>query len=112
MKRTIAATIAAIGVATGIAAPANATPEQDYVYFSILEDNGYHITSPVIAKRNAAIVCSTLRSGTPWRLVMTRIMAEADHDVDAAAVVLAASIVAYCPDQMPPELNTAAKKTA
>lgn len=108
MKKTIAAAVAAIGIATALAPAANATPEQDYIYFSLLENNGFHITRPTVAKQNADIVCSTLRAGTSWRIVMTRIMDEADYDLDTAALIMTASLVAYCPDATPAELQTQA----
>lgn len=87
-----------------IASPkAHATPEQDYIYYALLEGNGFRISDPQVMKRNAQIVCADLYSGTNWRVVMARIMSEANHTVDESATIVAAAVIAYCPEMTPPE---------
>lgn len=87
------------------AAAAKATPERDYVYYSVLHNNGFTIYSPQVMKRNAQIVCAQLAAGYDWRLVVTKIMSEADYDLDSAALIASAAIVAYCPEHTPAELQ-------
>lgn len=84
-----------------LAAPSKATSEQDYIYFSLLENNGMDITSPAAAKEVAAAICSELARGRDWRLVVTEVMNGADWGVDDASTVVAAAIVAYCPQYDP-----------
>lgn len=86
-------------------AAAKASPEQDYTYYSILHNNGFTIYSPQTMKRNAQIVCAQLGAGYDWRLVVTKIMSEADYDLDSAALIASAAIVAYCPEHTPAELR-------
>lgn len=88
-----------------VAPKAKATPEQDYIYYALLEGNGFRISDPQVMKRNAQIVCADLYSGTNWRVVMARIMSEANHTVDEASTILAAAVIAYCPEMTPPELS-------
>jgi hypothetical protein len=88
-----------------IAAPqAKADPEQDYVYFSLLEGNGMSVTSPAAAKATAAAICNALSSGTDWRMVITELMNGGDWDVDSATTVFAAAVIAYCP-QLEPDFD-------
>lgn len=80
---------------------AKATPEQDYMYYSLLENNGLRVTSPVQAKNTATIICNMLSSGDDWRLILTQMMTGADWDVDTATTVFAAAVTVYCPDLKP-----------
>lgn len=84
-----------------LAAQAKATPEQDYVYFSLLENNGMTVTSPSKAKAVGRAVCTELAAGNPWRLVVTELMDGGDWDLDSASTVFAAAVTAYCPSLAP-----------
>lgn len=80
---------------------AKADSQQDYVYYSLLENNGMHITSPARAKELGLLICQELNQGRSWRLVVTDIMTGADFDLDSATTVVASAIIAYCPAQNP-----------
>lgn len=80
---------------------AKADSQQDYIYFSLLENNGMHITSPSAAKELGLLICRDLIGGRSWRLIVTDIMTGADFDLDSATTVVASAIVAYCPAQSP-----------
>ena len=84
-----------------LAAPSEATTEQDYMYFSLLESNGVDVTGPQDAIYTARIICNELDSGRPWRLVLTELMTAADFDLDTASTILAAAVLAYCPHNDP-----------
>lgn len=84
-----------------LAAPSKATPEQDYIYFALLEDNGLNVTSPTKAKATASAVCNELAAGTNWRLILTQLMSGGDWDLDTATTVFAAAVIAYCPALQP-----------
>lgn len=79
----------------------HATTEQDYQYFSLLENNGMHIKSPKIAKDVAYAICDELAAGRNWRLIMTELMDGGDWDIDTAATVFAAAVTVYCPSLDP-----------
>lgn len=84
-----------------LAAPSRATTEQDYTYFSLLESNGVEVTAPQDAIYTARIICNELDAGRNWRLVMTELMTAADFDLDMASTIMAAAIIAYCPQHDP-----------
>lgn len=84
-----------------LAAPSEATTEQDYNFFAMLEGNGVEVTAPQDAIYAARIICNELDSGRNWRLVMTELMTVGDFDLDTASTIMAASIIAYCPRHDP-----------
>lgn len=84
-----------------LAAPSRATTEQDYTYISLLENNGVEVTAPQDAIFTARIICNELDAGRNWRLVMTELMTAADFDLDTASTIMAAAIIAYCPQNDP-----------
>lgn len=84
-----------------LAPHAKATPDQDYVYFSLLEGNGLKVTTPSTAKATAAAICNNLAAGTSWRMILTELMNGGDWDLDTATTVFAAAVIAYCPELEP-----------
>ena len=94
--------ISALMVAGVLAASnAKADPQQDYVYFSLLEGEGLEITDPYKAKSTAYTVCNELADGMGWRLILAALMTAGDWDVDTAAKVFAAAVTVYCPSLKP-----------
>lgn len=102
---------AAMVVGVLLAAPSKANSEQDYIYFSLLEDNGMTIKSPAAAKQLAYAICGDLERGRDWRLIVTDVMNGADWTSNDASTVVAAAIVAYCP-QFDPRKEAAAGQVA
>lgn len=88
-----------------LAPTAKANPEQDYIYYALLEGNGFTITDPQVMKRNAQILCAELDSGTDWRVTIARLMSEGNYTLDESATILTAAIIAYCPYNAPPEMT-------
>lgn len=84
---------------------AKANPEQDYIYYALLEGNGFSITDPQVMKRNAQILCAEMERGTDWRLTVARLMSEGNYTLDESTTILAAAIIAYCPHTAPPEMT-------
>ena len=82
---------------------AGADTQQDYTYYALLEDAGITVTSPRQAKLVAAAVCAELAAGTDWRLIVTHIMTEGDFDLTTSSSIVAAALVAYCPQLQPEE---------
>lgn len=104
MKKVLTAIlISAAGLAT--AAPSSATPDQDYLYFSLLEDNGLHVTVPSKAKNLAYAICDDLGNGRPWRLIISDIMSGADWTLNDASTLFGAATLSYCPSLIPAEIR-------
>lgn len=93
-----------------LAGNAKATPDQDYEYFALLQNEGLVITSPAKAKAVGYAVCNELRAGQNWRIIMTELMNGGDWDSDTAATVFSISVVVYCPNLVPAELRQAKDK--
>lgn len=95
-----------------LASNAKATPDQDYEYFALLQNEGMQITSPSKAKAVAYAVCNELRAGNNWRLIITELMNGGDWDFDTAATVFSVAVVVYCPSLTPAELDSSGSKVA
>lgn len=98
---------AAMAAGVLLTAPqAKADQQQDYEYFTILEQQGLVVTNHYRAKYAAQAICSELDSGTPWRSILKTIMETADWNLDSAASLFAVAVTVYCPSLSPAELDT------
>lgn len=95
-----------------LAAPSKATPEQDYQFFALLENNGMSVLSPSAAKRTAADICNSLASGRYWKLVITDLMNGGDWTLQQSSTVFGAAVLTYCPSFDPRITDTTATEVA
>lgn len=79
---------------------AKADTNQDYLYYSMLENNGFTIASPQTMKHNAQKICADLQT-RDWRMVATDFMTDTDYDLDTTSLVIVAATTAYCPTLNP-----------
>lgn len=93
--------IAALVSLLALAAPANADDQADYTLFSRLQTNGMNVTDPQLIIQQSHNICADLRAGTPWRMVMTRLMSQNGYDLDESAALLDGATNAYCPALKP-----------
>lgn len=97
--------IAASTATIALAAPAYADDQADYSLFSSLRNNGMDITDSQLIIRQSHGICTDLSAGTPWRIVMTRLMSQNGYDLDESAALLAGATNAYCPTLKPRQPN-------
>lgn len=84
-----------------LASNAKASPQEDYEYFTLLENNGLVITNRYKAKSTAYTICNELAAGTGWRTILHGLMDGGDWDLDTAATVFSVAVVVYCPELEP-----------
>lgn len=82
------------------AGKANATPQDDLEYFSLLESQGLVVTDRAQAKATGYGICNELAAGTRWQSIMATLMGD-EWDFETAATVFATSVVVYCPELKP-----------
>lgn len=96
--RSLLSSVIVAGVAgMALAVPAAASPDQDYVYYSSLENSGFHISDPPLARAQGQGVCLGLLNDRPWKLIITGLM-NFGYDLDESAMIMASGVSAYCPD--------------
>lgn len=108
MKNAIRATIAAaaIGAAIGTAAQASATPSQDGTYLQLLTSHGLTYGSADAAIRQGHAVCNALDNGTSIGTVIRVVENTLSLTLDQTSWMMAASVVAYCPWNIPTDTST------
>jgi hypothetical protein len=97
--------------AIGLAAPANANPGQDYVYYSTLQNLGFTMWNPPLMRSQGIGVCADMIAGNNWRITMTKLMNTGYTFADSTTIMVAA-VTAYCPAYSPQNQDASAVNVA
>lgn len=72
--------------------------QDDYQYFSMLENQGLVVTDRSQAKATGYAICNDLANGVGWQSIMRTLMGGGEWDMETAATVFATAVVVYCPE--------------